>query len=182
MKVAETDIAGVKLVEPKVFGDDRGSFFESWREDAMARAGIGGPWVQDNHSLSVRNVLRGIHYQISQTQGKLVRVVRGAVYDVAVDLRRSSPTFGRWIGHELSARNRLMLWVPPGFGHAFLTLSDEAECLYKCTDYYAAEHERTIVWNDPVLAIDWPLGDDTEPLLSAKDVGGARLCDAELYP
>lgn len=182
MKVIDTDIADVKLIEPKVFADDRGFFFESWRANAMADHGISGPWVQDNHSRSAKGVLRGIHYQIRQAQGKLVRVTSGAVLDVAVDLRRSSPTFGRYVAYELSAENKRMLWVPPGFGHAFLTLEDETDFLYKCTDYFAPEHDRSIVWNDPDISIDWGLGAGEMPDLSEKDANGALLRDAELYP
>ncbi|MGP1353465.1 MAG: dTDP-4-dehydrorhamnose 3,5-epimerase [Parasphingopyxis sp.] len=182
MKVIDTDIADVKLIEPKVFADDRGFFFESWRANTMADHGILGPWVQDNHSRSAKGVLRGIHYQIRQAQGKLVRVTSGAVLDVAVDLRRSSPTFGRYVAYELSAENKRMLWVPPGFGHAFLTLEDETDFLYKCTDYFAPEHDRSIVWNDPDIGIDWGLGAGETPDLSEKDANGALLRDAELYP
>ncbi|MEM8695290.1 MAG: dTDP-4-dehydrorhamnose 3,5-epimerase [Pseudomonadota bacterium] len=181
MRIADTEIADVKLVEPDVFGDDRGFFMETWRRDVFADAGIEGPWLQDNHSRSVKYVLRGIHYQIQQPQGKLVRATRGGIFDVAVDLRRSSPTFKQWAGRELTEDNKAMLWVPPGFGHAFLALSDETEIQYKCTDYYAPEHDRTIVWNDPDLAIDWPLPEGEQPLLSAKDGAGYLLSAADLY-
>ena len=180
MNVIPTAIPGVLVLEPKVFGDSRGFFLESWNERAFAAAGISGRFVQDNHSRSGRNVLRGLHYQLRQAQGKLVRVIAGEIYDVAVDIRRSSATFGRWVGERLSAENRRMIWVPPGFAHGFLVVSDAAEVLYKATDYYAPEHERTIVWNDPELAIAWPLAGS--PVLSAKDAAGTRLSDAEVYP
>ena len=180
MKVAPTAIPEVLVLEPKVFGDSRGFFLESWNERAFAAAGILARFVQDNHSRSARNVLRGLHYQLRQAQGKLVRVIAGEIYDVAVDIRRSSPTFGRWVSERLSAENRRMVWVPPGFAHGFLVVSDAAEVLYKATDYYAPEHERTIAWNDPELAVAWPLAG--EPVLSAKDVVGTRLRDAEVYP
>ncbi|MBC2778005.1 dTDP-4-dehydrorhamnose 3,5-epimerase [Parasphingopyxis marina] len=180
MKVSQTAVQGVLLIEPQIHGDDRGFFYESWRQDVYAEAGIAGPFVQDNHSRSAKGVLRGIHYQIQQPQGKLVRATRGAVFDVAVDLRRSSPSFGQWTGHELSEDNRLMLWVPPGCGHGFLTLSDEADFQYKCTAYYAPEHERTILWNDPDIGIGWPL--DGDPSLSGKDAQGVPFAEAELYP
>jgi dTDP-4-dehydrorhamnose 3,5-epimerase len=180
VNVTPTAIPGVLVLEPKVFGDSRGFFLESWNERAFAAAGIPGRFVQDNHSRSGRNVLRGLHYQLRQVQGKLVRVIAGEIYDVAVDIRRSSPTFGRWVGLALSAENRRMIWVPPGFAHGFLVVSDAAEVLYKATDYYAPEHERTIAWNDPELAIAWPLSG--EAVLSAKDVAGTRFRDAEAYP
>jgi dTDP-4-dehydrorhamnose 3,5-epimerase len=180
VNVTPTAIPDVLVLEPKVFGDSRGFFLESWNERAFAAAGIPARFVQDNHSRSARNVLRGLHYQLRQAQGKLVRVIAGEIYDVAVDIRRSSPTFGRWVGEPLSAENRRMIWVPAGFAHGFLVVSDAAEVLYKATDYYAPEHERTIAWNDPELAVAWPLAG--EPLLSAKDVVGTRLRDAEVYP
>jgi len=171
----------VLLVEPAVFGDARGFFFESWNERGFSAAvGRDVRFVQDNHSASARNVLRGLHYQLRQPQGKLVRVTAGSVYDVVVDLRRSSPTFGRWVGETLSADNRRMLWVPEGFAHGFLVTSEKAEFLYKTTDYYAPEHERTLLWNDPRLAIDWPL--QGEPLLKPKDAAGTRLDSAETFP
>lgn len=182
MNVVDTDIPDVKLIEPKVFADERGFFFESWRENAMTVQGIAGPWVQDNHSRSAKGVLRGIHYQIRKPQGKLVRVTSGAVLDVAVDLRQSSPSFGRYVAYELNADNKRMLWVPPGFGHAFLTLEDDTDFLYKCTDYFAPEHDRSIVWNDPDIGIDWGLAPGETPDLSDKDADGALLRDAELYP
>lgn len=180
MKVIQTTLPGVLILEPKVFGDERGFFFESFNQKTLAeQAGIDHPFVQDNHSRSARNVLRGLHYQIQQSQGKLVRVTAGEVFDVAVDIRKSSPTFGKWVGIRLSAENKRMMWVPPGFAHGFLVLSDYAEFLYKTTDYYAPEFERSIAWNDPDLAIDWPL--DTEPQLSAKDKAGIALNDAEVF-
>ncbi len=180
MNVVRTAIPDVVVIEPKAFGDARGFFLESWNARAFAIAGIRAEFVQDNHSRSTRNVLRGLHYQVLQPQGKLVRVVLGEVYDVAVDLRRSSRTFGRWIGERLSAENKRMVWIPAGFAHGYLVLSDYAEVLYKATDYYAPEHERSIAWDDPDLAIDWPL--TAAPVLSAKDAAGVRLRDAEAYP
>ena len=180
MNVVRTTIPDVVVIEPKVFGDARGFFLESWNARAFAIAGIRAEFVQDNHARSTRNVLRGLHYQIHQPQGKLVRVVVGEVFDVAVDLRRSSPTFGRWVGMNLSAENKQMAWVPAGFAHGYLVLSDVAEVLYKATGYYAPEHERSIVWNDPDLGIAWPLAG--APVLSAKDATGVRLRDAEAYP
>ncbi|HET7546914.1 MAG TPA: dTDP-4-dehydrorhamnose 3,5-epimerase [Usitatibacter sp.] len=181
MKAIPTAIPEVVVLEPQVFGDARGFFFESWNRRAFAQA-VGRDWefVQDNHSASARGVLRGLHYQVRQPQGKLVRVVAGEVYDVAVDLRRASPTFGRWVGERLSAENHRMLWVPPGFAHGFLVLSDRAEFLYKATDYYAPQHERTLLWNDPALGIAWPL--EGEPLLKPKDAAGAPLAQAETFP
>jgi dTDP-4-dehydrorhamnose 3,5-epimerase len=180
MKVTPTALPDVRLVVPRVFGDERGSFFESWNARAFAAAGLDVAFVQDNHSRSKRGVLRGLHYQIEHAQGKLVRVVAGEVYDVVVDLRRSSPTFGRAFGVALSAENRLMLWVPPGFAHGFLAVSDWAEFLYKTTDYWYPEHERTLLWNDPALAIDWPLSGP--PTLAAKDAAGSPLAAADTYP
>lgn len=182
MKFTPLQIPEVMLVEPEVFADERGFFMETWQTDKFADAGIAARFVQDNHSLSAQGTLRGIHYQIKQPQGKLVRVVSGEVFDVAVDLRQSSPTFGRWVGQLLSAENKRILWVPPGFGHGFYVTSEKAEFLYSCTDYYAPEHERTIVWNDPDLAIDWPLLQSGQPLVSAKDRGGLSFKDAECYP
>jgi dTDP-4-dehydrorhamnose 3,5-epimerase len=181
MKAIPTAIPEVVVLEPQVFGDARGFFFESWNRRGFAQA-AGRDWefVQDNHSASARGVLRGLHYQVRQPQGKLVRVVAGEVYDVAVDLRRASPTFGRWVGERLSAENHRMLWVPPGFAHGFLVLSDRAEFLYKATDYYAPQHERTLLWNDPALGIAWPL--EGEPLLKPKDAAGAPLAQAETFP
>lgn len=180
MNATPLAIPDVILFEPKVFGDERGFFFESFNQARFeAAVGRSVPFVQDNHSRSARNVLRGLHYQIEQTQGKLVRVSHGEVFDVAVDLRRSSPTFGKWVGAILSAENKKQLWVPEGFGHGFLVLSDAAEFLYKTTDYYAPQHERCIIWNDPTLAIDWPL--DGEPVLSGKDQQGAAFLQADTF-
>ncbi|AOB33105.1 dTDP-4-dehydrorhamnose 3,5-epimerase [Bordetella sp. H567] len=184
MKVIPTAIPDVVVLEPRVFGDDRGFFFESFNRRQFADAiGRDVDFVQDNHSRSVKGVLRGIHYQIQQPQGKLVRVVQGEVYDVAVDLRKSSPTFGQWVGEALSAANKRMLWVPEGFGHAFLVVSESAEFLYKTTDYYAPEAERSIVWNDATLAIDWPLArlQGAAVQLSAKDQQGRRFSEADVY-
>jgi dTDP-4-dehydrorhamnose 3,5-epimerase len=180
MIVSDTDLPDVKLIEPKVFGDDRGFFLESWNAEVFANAGIDAAFVQDNHSRSARHVLRGLHYQIVEPQGKLVRVVAGEVFDVAVDIRRSSPTFGKWTGALLSAENKHMFWVPPGFAHGFVVLSETADFLYKCTTLYAPAHERSIAWNDPQLAIDWQL-DGATPLLSAKDAVAPRLVDAEVF-
>lgn len=180
MKVAPTAIPEVLVIEPRVFEDERGFFFESWNARAMKAAGVDATFVQDNHSRSRRGVLRGLHYQIEHAQGKLVRCVVGAVFDVAVDLRRSSPTFGRAVGVTLSADNRAMLWVPPGFAHGFVVLSDTADFLYKTTDYWYAEHERTLLWSDPALGIAWPsVG---PPVLNAKDASGAPLARADVYP
>jgi dTDP-4-dehydrorhamnose 3,5-epimerase len=180
MKVIQTAIAGVLLIEPRVFGDERGFFFESYNERTFLEAtGVAAKFVQDNHSRSVKNTLRGLHYQIRQPQGKLVRTAAGEVFDVVVDLRRSSPTFGKWEGHHLSAENKRMLWVPPGLAHGFSVLSDYADFLYKTTDYWAPQHERTLLWNDPDLAIVWPLAG--EPLLAAKDRAGKRRSEAEVF-
>ena len=180
MKVTATALPDVRLIEPRVFGDERGFFFESWNARAFAAAGLPATFVQDNHSRSARGVLRGLHYQIEHAQGKLVRVTAGEVFDVVVDLRRSSATFGRSFGLALSAANRRMLWVPPGFAHGFLALSDNAEFLYKTTDYWYPEHERTLLWNDPALGIDWPLSG--APILTAKDAAGTPLAAADVYP
>lgn len=179
MIVHDTVLPGVKLIEPKVFGDERGFFLESWNAGAFAAAGIDAEFVQDNHSRSGRGVLRGLHYQIVEPQGKLVRVVQGAVFDVAVDIRRSSPHFGRWVGAELSADNKRLFWVPPGFVHGFITLSETADFLYKCTTFYAPEHERGIAWDDPAIGIDWPIAGS--PTLSAKDAAASNLADAEVF-
>jgi dTDP-4-dehydrorhamnose 3,5-epimerase len=179
MIVAPTAIPDVKLVEPKVFGDARGFFFESWNRRALAAAGIDVEFVQDNHSRSRRGVLRGLHYQVERPQGKLVRVVAGEVFDVAVDLRRSSPTFGRWVGVTLSADNRRMFWVPPGFAHGFVVLSESADFLYKTTEYWFPEHERTLLWNDPEVGIVWPF--DGAPTLAPKDAAGTPLAAAPTY-
>jgi len=179
MQLLDTAIPDVLLFEPKVFGDARGFFFESYNQRAMAALGLDATFVQDNHSLSGHNVLRGLHYQIEHAQGKLVRVVAGEVFDVAVDLRLSSTTFGKWTGHVLSAENKRMMWIPPGFAHGFYVTSDSAEFLYKTTDYWFPEHERCLLWNDPDLTIAWPL--TGEPQLAAKDSTGTRLAQAEVY-
>ncbi len=180
MKVTSLAIPEVVLIEPKVFGDERGFFFESFNqarfEEAISRK---IDFVQDNHSRSVKNVLRGLHYQIQQPQGKLVRVVQGEVFDVAVDLRKNSPTFGQWVGRVLSAENKYQLWIPEGFAHGFIVLSDIADFLYKTTDYYAPPHERCLLWNDPVLDIQWPPG--IVPVLSAKDTQGKPFNEAEVF-
>ena len=181
MRLLPTDLEGPVLIEPDVHGDDRGFFLESWNEHRFSEAGIEARFVQDNHSRSARGVLRGIHYQLARPQGKLVRVTSGAVFDVAVDLRRSSPQFGKWTGVELTAANKRMLWVPPGFGHGFLALEDGTDFLYKCTDFYVAEDERAIAWNDPAIGIDWPL-ENIAPILSERDSAAPILEDAEVYP
>jgi dTDP-4-dehydrorhamnose 3,5-epimerase len=181
MKIIPTEIQDVLIVEPKVFGDDRGFFFESFNLHAFQEmTGMSPIFVQDNHSRSARNVLRGLHYQIRQPQGKLVRVVSGEVFDVAVDLRRSSSTFGKWIGMVLSAKSKRMAWIPTGFAHGFVVLSESADFLYKTTDYYSPQYERTIAWNDPELNISWPTA--AEPVLSAKDRVGQPFRQAEVYP
>jgi dTDP-4-dehydrorhamnose 3,5-epimerase len=181
VNVVATALPEVLILEPKVFGDSRGFFYESFNQEAFERAtGTACRFVQDNHSRSCRAVLRGLHYQIRQPQGKLVRVVQGAVFDVAVDIRRSSARFGQWVGVELSQDNHRQLWVPPGFAHGFLVLSESAEFLYKTTDYYAPAHERCIAWNDPQIGIEWPLRDG-EPVLSAKDQQGQTLRSAEVF-
>jgi len=180
MNIIKTDIPDILIIEPKVFGDERGFFMESFNQKTwIEKTGLQATFVQDNHSRSEKNVLRGLHYQIQQPQGKLVRVVRGTVFDVAVDLRRSSPTFGRWVGVELSEANHRQLWIPVGFAHGFLVLSDAAEFLYKTTDYWAPQHERTLMWNDPDLVIGWPL--QTPPILSAKDAKGTPFKEAEIF-
>lgn len=180
MNVIATHIPGVLILEPRIFGDDRGFFFESFNERLFEeKTGAKPAFVQDNHSRSARNVLRGLHYQIRQPQGKLVRVISGEVFDVAVDIRKSSPTFGKWVGASLSAENKRQIWMPPGFAHGFLVLSEYAEFLYKTTDYWAPEHERIIIWNDPTLAIEWPISG--EPTLAAKDKLGRRLAESEVY-
>ena len=180
MNMIKTDIPDVLIVEPQVFGDERGFFYESFNQKIwQEKTGLRTTFVQDNHSRSVKNVLRGLHYQIQQPQGKLVRVIRGAVFDVAVDIRRSSPSFGRWVGAELSAENKRMMWIPEGFAHGFLVLSDVAEFLYKTTDYWAPQYERTIIWNDPDLAIAWPF--QNQPILSAKDAQGKLFKEAEMF-
>ena len=181
MKIVATAIPDVLIIEPRVFGDARGFFFESFNEQAFrAATGLDVAFVQDNHSRSAKGVLRGLHYQIEQPQGKLVRVVRGAVFDVVVDLRQASPTFGQWVGVELSEENHRQLWVPAGFGHGFLTLSETADFLYKTTDYYAPAFERCIAWNDPALGIEWPLN-GMAALLSQKDQAGVLLTNAQVF-
>ena len=180
MQIQETDIPGVLIIEQTVFGDERGFFYESFNERKFRElTGITANFVQDNHSKSARNVLRGLHYQIQQPQGKLVRVVAGEVFDVAVDIRASSPTFGKWVGVTLSAENKRQLWVPEGFAHGFVVVSESAEFLYKTTDYWAPAFERCIQWNDPALGIEWPL--DGAPSLSAKDQAGTLLADAQVF-
>lgn len=181
MNVIETAIPDVLILEPKVFGDDRGFFFESFNQKTfIEKTGVDKDFVQDNHSRSVKNVLRGLHYQIKQAQGKLVRVVRGEIFDVAVDIRKNSPTFGQWVSCTLSAENKRQFWVPAGFAHGFLVTSDNAEVLYKTTDYYAPQYERSLLWNDPKLAIAWPLSGNL-PILSSKDQAGLTLATAEVY-
>lgn len=181
MQVIPTRLPDVLILEPKVFGDTRGFFFESFNERAFAQAtGVAFSFVQDNHSRSGQGVLRGLHYQLHQPQGKLVRVVRGSVFDVVVDLRKGSPLFGRWVGVELSEHNHRQMWVPPGFAHGFLVTSESADFLYKTTDYYVPEHERCIAWDDPTIGIQWPL--DGVPQLSVKDQTGSPLSRAEVYP
>ena len=180
MNVIETALPGVLLLEPKVFGDARGFFVESWNRKTFATLGLDLDFVQDNHSRSAKGVLRGIHYQLNEPQGKLVRVVGGAVFDVAVDLRRTSPHFGKWAGYELSAENQRMLWIPPGFGHGFLVLSESADFLYKTTAYYAPQWDRGVRWNDPDIGIAWPL--EGHPQLSTKDQAAPFLTAAEVYP
>jgi len=181
MNIIETAIPGVLIIEPKVFGDARGFFMESWNERAFGEAGLDIAFVQDNHSRSSRGVLRGLHYQSPNPQGKLVRVTAGAVFDVAVDMRRSSPSFGQWVGVELSAVNKRMLWVPEGMAHGFLCLQDGTDFLYKCRGYYDPANEHSLLWNDPAIGIDWPL-DGLAPQLSAKDAVGRPLADAVTFP
>lgn len=180
MEIVETRIPDVKMIKPKVFGDERGFFMETWNARAFAEAGIDVTFVQDNHSRSVKNTLRGLHYQIKQPQGKLVRCTRGEVFDVAVDLRKNSPTFGQWVGEILSEENQYQLWVPPGFAHGFLVMSETADFQYKCTDFYAPEYERSLMWNDGDIGIVWPLKSE-RPILSDKDLMGEGFCDAEVY-
>ncbi len=176
MKVLQTKIPDVIVLEPAVFGDDRGFFLESYNQRVLSDLGIGRTFVQDNHSRSCRGVLRGLHYQLKQPQGKLIRVVAGSIWDVAVDIRRSSPTFGQWTGQELTAENKRILWIPEGFAHGFVVLSESADVLYKASDFYAPAHERSLLWNDPALNIAWP--SDIDPILSAKDKAGLLLRDA----
>ena len=182
MKIVATPIGGLLVIEPTVFGDARGFFFESFNQARFeAATGCSGRFVQDNHSCSAQHVLRGLHYQVRQPQGKLVRVIQGEIFDVVVDLRRSSPTFGRWVGEVLSADNKRQLWVPEGFAHGFVVRSASAEVLYKTTDYWAPEHERTIAWDDPAIGIDWGLGAQ-QPTVSAKDSEGGAFAAAEVFP
>jgi dTDP-4-dehydrorhamnose 3,5-epimerase len=181
MNITSTTISDIKIIEPRVFGDERGFFMETYQANAFADAGICANFVQDNHSGSQKGTLRGLHYQIRQTQGKLVRVVVGEVFDVAVDIRRSSPTFGKWVGVTLSADNKKGLWVPPGFAHGFYVLSDWAEFTYKATDFYAPQWERSLLWNDPKIGIEWPIIDGLPPKLSAKDYAGKPFAEAEFF-
>jgi dTDP-4-dehydrorhamnose 3,5-epimerase len=182
MKFLTTPIADAMIVEPQLFGDERGFFMETWRQDKFAAAGIAADFVQDNHSRSARGVLRGLHYQLPNPQGKLIRVAAGAVFDVIVDLRQASPTFGQWFGLELSAENRRILWAPPGLAHGFLTLSPSADFLYKCTTLYSPADERAVRWDDPTLAIDWPLAAGESPVVSAKDAAAPAFAEAVLFP
>jgi len=183
VKIERCAIPEVLLLEPKVFGDERGFFMETWNSRTFENLGIEAKFVQDNHSRSSKNVLRGLHYQLRQAQGKLVRVTAGAIWDVAVDLRRSSPSFGRWVGKRIDAESKRMLWIPAGFAHGFLAISDEAEVQYKTTDYYAPEHERTLLWNDPALAIAWPLAGEpaVQPAMTDKDRRGKPLAAADTF-
>lgn len=182
MKMIETTIAEVKIIEPNVFGDDRGYFMATWSQHDFKNQGLNLNFVQDNHSRSQQGILRGLHYQIKHPQGKLVRVVTGKVFDVVVDIRKGSATFGQWVGVELSDENHRMLWVPPGFAHGFYVISEQADFLYKCTDIYAPEHECCISWNDTNIGIKWPLVDNKPPLLSGKDKQGLSLSEAEVFP
>ena len=181
MKFTPTKIPDVIVVEPDVFGDNRGFFMESWHAEKFAAGGIAADFVQDNQSRSVQGILRGLHYQITKPQGKLVRVLSGEVFDVAVDLRKNSATFGQWVGLRLNAENKKMLWVPPGFAHGFYVISQQADFFYKCSDFYAPEYERAIRWDDPDLAIDWPLVEGNPPVLAPKDAAAAAFKDAEYY-
>ena len=181
MQFTNTDLSDVILIQPRIFDDARGFFLESYQKERFSAAGIHADFVQDNHSASTKGVLRGLHYQIRQPQGKLVRVVVGEVFDVAVDLCRSSSTFGRWVGVTLSSEKKNQLWIPPGFAHGFYVTSEKAEILYKATDYYAPQWERSLLWNDPALGIDWPITNGESPILSEKDIKGILLSDAETY-
>ena len=181
MRLIDTSIADVKIIEPQVFGDERGFFMETFRASVMDELTGGKPFVQDNHSKSGQGILRGLHYQMQQTQGKLVRVVQGCVFDVAVDMRKASPTFGKWVGVELSAENKRQLWVPEGFAHGFYVMSETAEFVYKCTDYYAPEHDRSLLWNDVDVGIEWPLVNGEQPLLSEKDKNGKPFREADTF-
>ena len=180
MNIIETDIEGLLIIEPRVFGDERGFFMETWNESAFKEAGLDLSFVQDNHSRSQKGVLRGLHFQNPGPQGKLVRVTNGAVFDVAVDLRKSSPTFGKWAGVELSAENKRMFWVSEGFAHGFLTLEDDTDFLYKCTAPYAPNSEHTLAWDDPAVGIDWPVA-DLDPIISEKDARGLSLADVPVF-
>jgi len=181
MKIIETKLSGVKIIEPNVYGDERGFFMETWQQKKFEELVCPRSFVQDNHSRSTKGILRGLHYQTENTQGKLVRVVSGEVFDVAVDIRKSSSTFSQWIGVHLSAENKRQLWIPEGFAHGFFVLSDSAEFLYKCTDYYNPAHEHTILWNDATLNIDWPIKAGESPQLSAKDENGQKFIDAVYF-
>lgn len=181
MKYTQLDIPDIVLIEPQVFGDHRGFFMETFRDDEFRKNVAHATFVQDNHSKSSHGILRGLHYQIKQPQGKLVSVILGEVFDVAVDIRESSPFFGKWTGMTLSSDNKRMLWIPPGFAHGFYVLSNEAQFTYKCTNYYAPEHERCILWNDPSIAIDWPIIAGSSPILSQKDKGGSTLKNAQVF-
>jgi len=182
MNIIETSLDDVKILEPRVFGDERGFFLESWNQQVFADNGLPTHFVQDNHSRSQRGVLRGLHYQIRNPQGKLVRVTQGEVFDVAVDMRKSSLQFGKWFGVLLSETNQRQLWVPPGFAHGFYVVSESADFQYKCTDYYAPEHERSLLWSDPNVGIEWPVGAGGEPVLAAKDAAGLPLDQCDVYP
>ena len=181
MKFIPTQVPDVLLIEPKIFSDERGFFMETYQAQTFALAGLVTPFVQDNHSRSCQGTLRGLHYQIRQAQGKLIRVVAGEIFDVAVDMRRSSPTFGKWVGLFISDRNKLQMWIPPGFAHGFLVMSDWADVVYKATDYYAPQWERTILWNDPDMGIEWPILEGKLPILSYKDAQGKQLSEAEVF-
>lgn len=181
MQIVDTKIADVKIIETPVYGDERGFFMETYRASLIDQLTGGKPFVQDNHSKSTQGILRGLHYQSEQTQGKLLRVIEGAVFDVAVDMRKDSSSFGEWVGVELSAENKRQLWVPEGFAHGFYVLSETAEFVYKCTDYYAPQHERSLLWDDPTIAIDWPLVDGKPPQLSDKDKAGKLFAEAEKF-
>lgn len=181
MKILKTKLEDVLCIEPTIHGDHRGFFTETWRNSWFEELGLNYHFVQDNHSMSVKGTLRGLHYQIKQPQGKLVRVIKGEVYDVAVDLRKDSPNFGEWIGATLSSENKKILWIPPGFAHGFLVLSEQAEFVYKCTTYYQPEHDRTLLWNDPEIGITWPEMSQQELLLSDKDKQGKQLNEAEVF-
>lgn len=181
MKFTPTEIPDVILIEPDVFGDNRGFFMETWHAEKFAAGGIAADFVQDNHSRSSHGILRGLHYQVTKPQGKLVRVLGGEVFDVAVDLRKNSVTFGQWVGMHLSEDNKKMLWIPPGFAHGFYVISEQADFFYKCTDFYVPEYERAIRWDDPDFGIDWPLVDGNPPVLAPKDAAAAAFKDAEYY-